>query len=259
MTRTSIRRLLKARRWCQNNLATPGLRRLASGRFGDFDGRVDGGWWVRALRARPAVDYSRSEQTPEHYLPFLNARAVWEERCPTVDFLEDHWKVIKDEFEALEERLCQHPTMEGRVQGGGWLSLQLYYGKACSAVLRHFPRTGELLEQTPHCGLALGAVFFSVLEPGTIIHPHCGPTNARLRCHLGLDTPPGCWLEVAGQRRSWQAGKCLKFDDSFRHCVGNESDRRRAILVVDLWHPELSEDERRALLQGWSNWGPLGS
>ena len=28
-------------------------------------------------------------------------------------------------------------------------------------------------------------VCFSVLEPGTCIEPHLGPTNIRVRCHLG--------------------------------------------------------------------------
>ncbi len=207
--------------------------------------------------ARPKVDYAQAEQRPEHYLPFLKAQAVWEERCPTVDFLEQHWTVINEEFEALHEHARHHPAVDGRVLGNGWLSLQLFYGKARSAALRYFPKTGELLEKIPHCGLALGAVFFSVLEPHTRINPHFGPTNARLRFHLGLQTPPGCWLEVAGQRKSWQAGKCLKFDDSFRHSVGNDTDRRRAILVIDLWHPELSEPEKQALISGWSSWGPL--
>jgi aspartyl/asparaginyl beta-hydroxylase len=257
MTRISIRDLARARQWCLNNQRNPALRRLAYGRFGVFDGQIDHKWWFRTLVGRPRVRYAQAEQKPEHYLPFLTARPLWEAPCPDAEFLERHWTVINDEFEALQERASHHPTVEGRVQGRGWLSLQLYYGKARSPVLRHFPKTAELLEQVPHCGNALGAVFFSILEPKTTIKPHCGPTNTRLRYHLGLNTPPGCWLEVAGQKTSWQSGKCLRFDDSFRHSVGNESDRPRTVLVIDLWHPELEEVEKEALVRGWTSWGPL--
>ena len=31
-----------------------------------------------------------------------------------------------------------------------------------------------------------GNAFVSVLEPGSEITPHCGPTNLRVRCHLAL-------------------------------------------------------------------------
>jgi aspartyl/asparaginyl beta-hydroxylase (cupin superfamily) len=33
------------------------------------------------------------------------------------------------------------------------------------------------------------------------------------------------------------------FDDSFRHEAWNLSDRDRIVLIVDLWHPDLSDDE----------------
>jgi len=33
------------------------------------------------------------------------------------------------------------------------------------------------------------------------------------------------------------------FDDSFEHEAWNLSDRRRTVLIVDVWHPDLSDDE----------------
>jgi aspartyl/asparaginyl beta-hydroxylase (cupin superfamily) len=54
---------------------------------------------------------------------------------------------------------------------------------------------------------------------------------------------------VGGHERSWELGRCIIFDDSFLYEVWNESDEDRVVLVVDLWHPDLSELEV-ALLEG---------
>jgi hypothetical protein len=37
------------------------------------------------------------------------------------------------------------------------------------------------------------------------------------------------------------------FEDSFEHEVWNRSDSRRIILIADLWHPDLTDIEVRAL------------
>jgi hypothetical protein len=70
---------------------------------------------------------------------------------------------------------------------------------------------------------------FSVLGPGAHLRPHCGPTNARLKFHLALDTPlnaqtgqPCASMRVGNETRAWQVGDPpLFFDDSFEHEVWN--------------------------------------
>ncbi len=66
--------------------------------------------------------------------------------------------------------------------------------------------------------------------------------------------PDGCGVRVGGVSGAWREGRCIVFDDSFRHDVWNDSDRRRVVLVLDLWHPDLSEDEV-ALLAGLHRYG----
>jgi aspartate beta-hydroxylase len=102
-----------------------------------------------------------------------------------------------------------------------------------------------------------GPAYFSKLDPNTHIAPHRGPTNMRLRCHLGIDVPEDCGLRVGGISRTWEEGRCLVFDDRFTHEVWNESARARVVLVVDFWHPDLTDDEV-ALLNGlhWTTWKP---
>ncbi len=94
-----------------------------------------------------------------------------------------------------------------------------------------------------------GLVYFSTLDPNTRIAPHTGPTNMRLRCHLGIDVPEDCGLRVDGISRTWEEGRCLVFDDRFTHEAWNDSARPRVVLVVDFWHPDLTDDEV-ALLNG---------
>lgn len=35
----------------------------------------------------------------------------------------------------------------------------------------------------------------------------------------------------------------MVLDDAFEHEVWNESDERRMVLIVDIWHPDFSEKE----------------
>lgn len=88
---------------------------------------------------------------------------------------------------------------------------------------------------------------FSILEPGTHIEPHNGLLNTRLICHIPLIVPDGCRLRVGNETRTVEAGKALLFDDSIEHEAWNDGDAPRAILLFEVWRPELSDVERQAL------------
>ena len=68
------------------------------------------------------------------------------------------------------------------------------------------PLTAQIVDAI---GRQPGHAFLSVLEPGTHILPHCGPSNYRLRIQLGLVTPERCSIRVGDQTRSWKEGRCL--------------------------------------------------
>jgi aspartyl/asparaginyl beta-hydroxylase (cupin superfamily) len=61
------------------------------------------------------------------------------------------------------------------------------------------------------------------------------------------DDKTGCWIKVADEKRRWENGKAIVFDTSFTHSTGNFTDDERLVLIIDFWHPDLSEKERRAL------------
>jgi hypothetical protein len=92
-----------------------------------------------------------------------------------------------------------------------------------------------------------GMAEFSRLEPGTVVKPHTGRSNTRIRLHLPLVVPQGeLGIEVAGEVRRWRAGQVLAFDDSFVHRAWhNGSSEPRIVLIVDIWAPDLKSWEER--------------
>ena len=111
------------------------------------------------------------------------------------------------------------------------------------------PATAAILESLPLLDLpAKGpTAMFSILEPRTHIPPHHGSSNVRATIHLPLIVPEGCGFRVGSETRAWQVGTAWAFDDTIEHEAWNDSDRPRAILILDAWNPLLSEAERAAV------------
>jgi aspartyl/asparaginyl beta-hydroxylase (cupin superfamily) len=111
------------------------------------------------------------------------------------------------------------------------------------------PRTMEALRACPLWDPpSMGPnAMFSVLDPGTRIPPHTGPDNTRLVAHLGLIIPPHCGFRVGGEQREWRRSEAFVFDDTIEHEAWNDSGETRAVLIVDVWAPSLSDAERNLL------------
>ena len=99
----------------------------------------------------------------------------------------------------------------------------------------------------PHIAKRSPMVLFSVLRSKTHIPAHNGMLNTRLICHIPLIVPPDCRLRVGNETRAVEFGKAMIFDDSIEHEAWNDSDETRVVLLFEIWRPELSEAERRAL------------
>jgi aspartyl/asparaginyl beta-hydroxylase (cupin superfamily) len=108
------------------------------------------------------------------------------------------------------------------------------------------PRTAALVESLPICKIKGRApnVFFSILKAGSHIPAHTGVTNVRSVIHLPLIVPEGCEFRVGGETRNWVQGRAFAFDDTIEHEAWNRSDRDRAVLIIDVWNPYLSDHER---------------
>lgn len=195
------------------------------------------------------------------YIPGLKS-AAWHSRdwMPDVAILEAAAPDMRAELDALLARRDGfQPFDEGEDYGftpdnieGSW---NVYYVVlACREVPEAAgacPKTAAALRSLPNLGMA---AMFSALTPGTHLWAHCGPTNAVISLSMGLIAPPGCVIRVGMEERSWREGECLVFDDTYEHEVWHRGDRTRFIMLVDVWHPELTPAERKVL--GRALWTP---
>jgi len=195
------------------------------------------------------------------FYPELPQRQFYErEAFPWLAALEARTTAIREEFLAVAqqegafrpyiESSASRPRREyGRLlDNPDWSAFYLIReGRVVESAAERCPATMAALAEVPLTD-ARGqtpAVLFSLLRPKTRIPPHTGHTNARLICHLPLVVPDGCGLRVGNETRSWSPGQALIFDDSIEHEAWNDSDEPRAVLLFDIWRPELTAEERR--------------
>uniref|UniRef100_F7EK72 Aspartate beta-hydroxylase n=1 Tax=Monodelphis domestica TaxID=13616 RepID=F7EK72_MONDO len=169
-----------------------------------------------------------------------------------VKILEKNWKLIRDEGLAVLDKTqgLFLPEDENLREKGDWSQFTLWQqGRKNENSCRGAPKTCALLEKFPETtGCRRGQIKYSVMHPGTHVWPHTGPTNCRLRMHLGLVIPKeGCKIRCAQETKFWEEGKVLIFDDSFEHEVWQDASSLRLIFIVDVWHPELTPQQRRSL------------
>ncbi len=177
--------------------------------------------------------------------------------------LEELTPIIKAEFEAVARaerkelvpyvQYAAHEPLNQWAElnnSNKWLALHLIQnGRLIEATTKHCPTTMAFLKRIgqPEIEGCSPNAMFSLLAPGTAIPPHHGVTNTRLVCHLPLIIPPRCKLRVGAETRKWQVGQPFVFDDTMEHEASNMSDQLRVVLIFDVWHPQLSMEERAAV------------
>ena len=210
--------------------------------------------------------YMHASQRPARLIRSLRA-APWHdpyahEACRA---LRDAYPTIRAEAYALlqadDRRQAEtsgqifEPYSSKALHTGEWSDVGLFFnGRINKLASQRAPRTTELLRSAvgnlnrDAVSCPLGSAYFSLLRPHTQLKAHCGPTNARLRAHLGLIVPPGdCCIRCGDEpARRWKEGEVLLFDDSFEHEVWNNTEEPRLVLIVDLWHDQLVTDADRA-------------
>ncbi len=159
---------------------------------------------------------------------FLNARDF-----PFTKSLEASWLEIFSEYQSLSSGDLK-PWHEKRLYNHGWSVFGFYaFGKKIEKNCTVCPRTAQALEKVP----GLMTAGFSILRPGTVIKPHHGYSGAVLRCHLGILSPSGAGIRVAGEVRNWEAGKAFVFDDTSLHEAWNHGLEDRVVLLLDFLRP----------------------
>ncbi|XP_030762305.1 aspartyl/asparaginyl beta-hydroxylase isoform X2 [Sitophilus oryzae] len=188
-------------------------------------------------------------------VPRLTAKPWWSlEDLPSYknlfSMLKDNWKKIREEgLSALNSQGYFEDEAENLKDTGTWKQFELFarsrkHKKNCEKS----PVTCGIIQSFPDASnCKRGQTKFSVMHPNTHVWPHCGPTNCRLRIHLGLKVPPNTFIRVAEQIRSWKEGDVIIFDDSFEHEVWHNGTDLRLVLIIDVWHPELTSSEKNRL------------
>jgi aspartyl/asparaginyl beta-hydroxylase (cupin superfamily) len=131
-----------------------------------------------------------------------------------------------------------------------WSAYQFFEkGRPIEDHCRRAPSTIAAVSRLPQPEVALRSpcAMYSALAPKTQIPPHTGVANFRLVVHLPLIVPPGCGFRVGAEQWEWRVGEACVFDDTIEHEAWNNSEDPRYILIVDVWSPRLSPEERAAI------------
>jgi hypothetical protein len=225
--------------------------------------------------------FEHSYQRPNFfYIPNLPSSGFFMvDQIPKLDdFLEGLKRFIPDLLKLIDERKQNYIDMIGQVpdtegwqtlRNGNWLSQHLIKSHghdkfAISGLAEYFANASVVADCPPHAPEA----FISYLLPGAKIPSHFGLSNVKLTVHVPLQVNSKCNIKVGNETKNWLSPpqKVIIFDDSFEHSAENLGDEMRSVLIFDIWHPHLSDQEKTAirlfmkLYNEWSTtYGPLAS
>ncbi len=188
---------------------------------------------------------------PRKHFPWLEALEA------ATDVVRDELRAVLADGQQLEAFLGAEAAPAGQdmlrstgARDAAWDAYFFYrHGERYDEHCARCPQTTALLDALPLVRIRDHApeTLFSILTPGSHILPHTGVTNTRLVTHLPLIVPPDCAIRVGGEEHVWQEGRCVTFDDTYVHEAWNRSEQTRVVLILDSWHPDLSEAERAAV------------
>lgn len=202
------------------------------------------------------------QQPTSFYFPGLPQRPWYErEDFPWIAELEAAVPAMRSEIQQVladEQGVEPYVQEEAKRASRGhsllndarWSALHLFKaGERVEENAARCPLIMRLLEVLPIPVIKRRSpmALISILKPGTHIPPHHGMINTRLICHIPLVVSPGCRLRVGGETRDVVEGQAMIFDDSFEHEAWNDGDAVRAVLLFEIWRPEISDEEKIAL------------
>lgn len=211
----------------------------------------------------PTVDPSLSKchQLCHSYVPGLRTKEFWDPtEFPWCAKLKSKYKAIHDEFSTVtadREALQQAGnnvwagalSADASSYGEDWRTVVLMNRGVWDPVnVNLFPVAAKAVHDS---GAPVTEVFFASMNPHSSIKPHSDFTNFVLTSHLAIDIPYSgenkCRLSVGDTEKEWINGQVTLFDTSIMHDAVNESDKMRYILMMRVWHPDLTQVERKAL------------
>lgn len=209
---------------------------------------------------------SMCHQYCHSYVPGLSIQPFWDpskdETLPKwTQPLQKRYKDIRSEFTRVAladpDQLAEQGnniwagalTDDASSYGTDWKTLVLCDRGVWDPVnVNLFPKTAQAIHD---CGVPATEVFFASMKPNSSIQPHTDFTNFVLTSHLPIVIPESgnnkCRLTIGDETRQWIDGELMVFDTSLMHDAINESDEMRYILMMRVWHPDLTPSEIEAL------------
>lgn len=138
--------------------------------------------------------YDSSAQNPLIFrVRGIRAQPVWSiEEFPGLALLSENVEQIQKEFSELLKGFLQTDKESSHwkvndTPSGRWAICHLVDQGVQTKAVTVCPATWSTVSKLPSVMTdnLFGNVAFSVLEPGTRVASHFGPTNIRIRCHLG--------------------------------------------------------------------------
>jgi hypothetical protein len=210
--------------------------------------------YLRIFAGEQEEERSQPLQFPNYpCFPGLSAEPFYSGSMPEgVKTLEAEFETIRDEALAVSKSSYLRYAPE-KMTNDWYLYLLFHMGVDMSELSGACPKTQEILRSLPRLCVDYpwGDAALSLNVPDSHLHPHCSVDNLRMRCHLAIEIPDNCGIRVGSETRGWEQGKAIIFDDSFEHEVWNRGRSDRIVMIVDFWHPELTDIEVRALSAGF--------
>eukprot|EP00903_Cladosiphon_okamuranus_P014637 g13572.t1 len=195
----------------------------------------------------------------KEYIPNLTSQPWWEpETFPWAKQLEEASPIIQEEYRALRSQQESESEFKNSKEGGytsqGWTHIPLINAREPAELYEsqraHFPKTLKILKDLGILQNAR-AVLVGRQRPMSGIKMHSDGSNVIITCHLGLDIPGDdqclMWVGVDMERRAWRNNKLLCMDTSYLHWTRNNTEEERIILLVMVWHPDLTPKEQQVL------------
>ena len=209
------------------------------------------------------------------FMPYRTDAYTWN----SVRYLEQNYHTIRDEvlekYRTGEIEVAAQKETAGLHVAGNWKELDIITrGKVRHQALDVLPLTSKIVMSLGDGNsMVYGGSKISLMKAGTVVKPHTGTTNARLRIHLGIKIPTNLvYIRVNNITTTWTEGKCIVIDDSYVHEVwhnGNSTSTNsttsitteenddttttttnidiindRLVLIVDVWHVDMDDETR---------------
>lgn len=117
---------------------------------------------------------------------------------------------------------------------------------------KRFPLTFEVLDNLPLYKIEgrVSKAGLKVLKPGVEVPPHFGLTNTTVAVDFPIVAGKECAIKAGVEKKVYEPGKLLIFDDTFAHSFWNKSSAPLILLTFEIWHPNIQANEKTALEAG---------